>query len=223
MSTFDHRVIADLLTWDRLDSYLDATEGDLDAAIGLYDWNIQASAALYGDISRLEVVFRNAVDTALVAHGQARGWPQVWYRRQQMFWGQQRVKAWKDIETARRRATRRGRPETHGQILAELSFGFWRFLCTPPYLTSLWVPALVGVFPGHPDAGDPRRVRADVEDRIQRLHFLRNRIAHHEPIHQRDLVHNHGELLDVVGWICADSRAWVESVTRTPTVLGSRP
>ncbi len=222
MSTFDHRVIAERLTRDRLGSYLRAT-GDDRSALDLYGWNTRISAALYEDLGCLEVVFRNAADAALVAHGRARGWSQVWYRRPQLFSSQQRVKAWGDIEQARSRAVRGGRRETHGQVIAELNFGFWRYLCTPPYQTSLWVPALVGAFPGHPGAGDPRRVRADVDDRMKHLHHLRNRIAHHEPIHERDLVVDHSEILEVVGWICADSRAWVESATRTPTVLGSRP
>ncbi len=219
MSNFDHRVIVERLTPDRLGSYLEATDGDLEAAIGLYDWNIEAGVALYGDISRLEVVFRNAVDSALVAYGQARGWPQPWYGRQQLF----TIRTWDKIEVACHRASQHGGPDVHGQVIAELSFGIWRFLCTPHYLTSLWVPALVGAFPGHPDAGKPRRVRADVEARMKRLHFLRNRIAHHEPIHERDLALDHRELLEVVGWICADSRAWIESASRTPTVLSSRP
>ncbi len=219
MSTFDHRVIAERLTRDRLGSYLRATEGDLDAAIGLYDWNIDVGAALYGDISRLEIVFRNAMDAALVAHGRACGWPQVWYRRPQLL----SDRMWTGAESARSRASRRGRGETHGQVVTELSFGFWRFLCTPHYLTSLWVPALAGAFPGHHGEGGPWRVRANVEDRIQRLHFLRNRIAHHEPIHERDLARDHREILEVVGWICADSRAWVEAASRTPTILANRP
>ncbi len=219
MSTFDHRVIAERLAPDRLGSYLKATEGELHAALDLYGWNTRISAALYEDLGGLEVVFRNAVDAALVAHGQACGWPQVWHERQQMF----TVKTWDTIEVARHRASRHGGPDAHGQVIADLNFGIWRFLCTPHYLTSLWVPALVGVFPDHPDAGDPRRVRADVEDRIQRLHFLRNRIAHHKPIHERDLARDYRELLEVVGWICADSRAWVESDSRTPTVLANRP
>ena len=108
-------------------------------------------------------------------------------------------------------------------MIAELSFGFWRFLCTTHYLTSLWVPALAAAFSHHPDAGDARIVRADVDDRIQRLHFLRNRIAHHEPIHQRNLIRDHEELLDVIGWICPDSHAWVSSASRTPAGIGDRP
>lgn len=35
----DHAVIAQRLTADRLRSYLAATDGELDRAVGLYDWN----------------------------------------------------------------------------------------------------------------------------------------------------------------------------------------
>jgi hypothetical protein len=142
-----------------------------------------------------------------------------WYRRRQLFPGRHGYRAWSDIEAARQRATRRGkRAEIHGKVIAELNFGFWRFLCTAPYLTSLWVPALTTALPHHPNAGKPRQVRADVEDRMQRLQFLRNRIAHHEPIHHRNLARDHAEMLELVGWICPESHAWVDALTRTRDV-----
>jgi hypothetical protein len=62
-------------------------------------------------------------------------------------------------------------------------------------------------------------VRRDVEDRIQRVHFLRNRIAHHEPIHQRDLREDHGNLLDVAGWMSPDVATWIEGASRVGRAL----
>lgn len=224
MSSVDYQVIATRLTRDRLASYLHATGGSLGSAIDLYDWNTLAGGALQEDLGRLEVLFRNAIDGALVRHGRARGWQRTWYRRTQLFPGQPGYRARADVDKARHRATRGGRqPEAHGKVIAELGFGFWRYLCEPPYHTSLWVPALTAVFPLHPLPLDTRRVRADVADRMQRLHFLRNRIAHHEPIHRRDLARDHRQLLEVVGWICSDSRSWVATRSRTPAVLASRP
>ena len=41
-------------------------------------------------------------------------------------------------------------------MIAELNFRFWRYLCTQPYLTSLWVPVLAAAFPNHPTPRDPR-------------------------------------------------------------------
>ena len=223
MSSVNHQVVADRLTRERLDSYLQATGGSVADAIDLYDWNTRAGAALHEDLSRLEVLFRNAMDDALVGYGSAQGWQNPWYRQGHLFQGRQSYQTRAAISDARRRATKRGQTEVHGKVIAELGFGFWRYLCEPAYHTSLWVPALTAAFALHPSARNTRRVRADTADRMQRLHFLRNRIAHHEPIHRRDLARDHGQLLEVVGWICSDSHSWVAAQSRTPAVLASRP
>ena len=54
---------------------------------------------------------------------------------------------------------------------------------------------------------------------MEKFHFTRNRIAHHEPIHRRDLNLEHEYLLETVGWMCADSRSWIKDTSRTPSVL----
>lgn len=224
MSNINFREVAARLTAPRLESYLQAVGGEVEAAIQLYDWNASAASALHGDLGRLEVIFRNTVDEALRRYGESQGWQGAWYRRTQLFPGRHARRAREDIAVARQRATRGGRrAELHHRVIAELNFGFWRYLCEPPYLTSLWVPAVASVFRLHPSARYPEQVRADVADRMQRLHFLRNRIAHHEPIHRRDLSRDQEQLLELVGWICPDSRSWIAMTSRTPWVIAARP
>ena len=223
MSTINHEAIARRLTRERLRSYLASSAGDLEQALALYDWNARVGGALHEDIGRLEVVFRNAIDEALLAYGVAQGWPAVWYQRRQLFPGKHGARALDDIKTARSRATRRGAAEVHGKVVAELSFGFWRFLCTKPYLTSLWVPAVADAFLNHPDFGDPRAVRQAVDDRIQRVHFLRNRVAHHEPVHHRNLKQDLDSIAQLAGWISLDARDWIVGASRTATVIQDQP
>jgi hypothetical protein len=223
MATIDHETVGKRLTNSRLASYLAVSGGDVVRAIEIYDWNVKIGGAFHEDLGRLEVVFRNVVDDALLAYGAALGWPTVWYRRAQLFPGRRGRRALDDIEIARRRATTGGVVETHGKVIAELSFGFWRYICTPNYHTSLWVPSLSGAFPNHPENDDPRAVRADVADRMQRIHFLRNRVAHHEPIHHRDLQRDAANIVELVGWICSDTRDWVVRESRVSDVLARRP
>jgi hypothetical protein len=66
-------------------------------------------------------------------------------------------------------------------------------------------------------------VRQDVEERIENLRFLRNRIAHHEPIHQRSLQRDLSYVFELSGWICAESSAWITGESRTASVLARRP
>ena len=51
------------------------------------------------------------------------------------------------VADARRRARRGGVPETHGKVIAELMFGFWRFVLDARHSPTLWAPALRHAFP----------------------------------------------------------------------------
>jgi hypothetical protein len=215
--------VVSALTTPRLRSYLLAVGGDVDRALSLYDWNVAASACFYADLARVEVVLRNTIDTALSDLGANRKWPTVWYQRSTLFTGRSGRRALEDIAVARQRATRGGVREVHGKVISELTFGFWRYLCTTQYLTSMWVPALASSFQSHPSKGDPRRVRADVEDRVQRLWFLRNRIAHLEPIHHRSLDDDRRDLLELGGWISPSMRSWIAAESRWASVRTNRP
>ena len=57
---------------------------------------------------------------------------------------------------------------------------------------------------------------------MERLHLLRNRIAHHEPIFRRDLARDHAQLLELIGWMCADRQTWAAGGSRTPETIAER-
>jgi hypothetical protein len=99
------------------------------------------------------------------------------------------------IARTRARIKSRGQQETEGKVVSELSFDFWRFLLAGHYQSNLWVPCLQ----------------------------KRNRIAHHEAIHQRDLSDGYDALIALcedlhprLGW-------WVDARSRVPAVLSARP
>ncbi len=53
--------------------------------------------------------------------------------------------------------------------------------------------------------------------------LVANWIAHHEPVHRRDLSRDHADLLELAGWICEDCHAWIATNSRTLAVLAVRP
>ena len=216
---FYHNVVIARLTEERLGSYLDATDQDASAALALYDWNVRVSGSLLKDIACLEVLFRNSVDAALVYYYRRAGRQTEWYQNYALFTNKGR----EDIMNARARATRGGGSERRGRV-------------SPSSLRLLEVPllsrlpdivvgprALQRAFPHYPRAPDPRAVRADVHDRMKQLHELRNRIAHHDPIHRRDLAGDREALVDIAGWICPDSREWIVANSRTVDILDHSP
>ena len=52
-------------------------------------------------------------------------------------------------------------------------------------------------------------MRTWVSKILEELRQLRNQIAHHEAIHDRDLDVSAGRALDLVGWMDPEARGWV--------------
>ena len=223
-STFDPAIILERLTIDRLRSYLEDCDNDPNRALDLYAWNAQVAAAFLEDLGRLEVVLRNRFDAALTGLTAAAGMPRPWFDHRALFPGKNSRHILKVIAKAKRRASRSGKqPSIQDRVITELGFGFWRYLCSPRYHTTMWVPALCAQFPNHLSAGNAAQVRADVESRMRQLHFLRNRVAHHKPIHRRVLEDDFDRILELAQWMCLDTHAWISEQSRVPAVLAARP
>ena len=200
----------------RFDKYVGAAGGDPVLALRLYEWNIQASASLHGAIGQFEVLLRNALDVQLSKyHRTVLGGDGSWWMDPAMPF---QADLAEKVTDARRRARRGGASETHGKVIAELMFGFWRFLLDSQHSGTLWAPALRHAFPHLRP-----KVRTEVYDRVERINALRNRVAHHEPVHYILLDDRWQDLLTVAGWICPTTAAWIWSTSTLPAVLASKP
>lgn len=205
------RIVA-LLTSQRLQSYIDSTS-DQAAALALYQWNSEVARELFGILGHTEVILRNAID------GSLRQWARSieiddWMDANDILRSRER----NDIAMAIRRRQSAERGFSHDDVVSELSFGFWRYLLSAKYEATLWTPAIRFAFPEM--VGSPKQLRkASV-----RLHVLRNRIAHHEPIFARYLDRDRQDCLRLLSWIDPSAKAWVMSITKSSVaVLNARP
>lgn len=212
----DRARLIPLLTAERLGSYL-AVAGNVDDAIKLYEWNMAASASVMELTGVVEVVLRNALDRELQRWVATKHPGDSWFDRAPLD-----AQGHADLEKARSRATRKGkRPELHGRVVAELTLGFWRYLIESRYLTSIWMPATHKAFPNGPH--DPRQRQREVRQRLQQLHFVRNRAAHHEPIHARNLMKDFDMALELLDWVTPNAASWASEISSLPEVISRRP
>lgn len=211
----DYTRLRELVTAERLGSYLRASGNDLSRAFGLYEWNIEASGASVSLAAMVEVVVRNALDREMTAWATARGISD-WLDAAPLDW-----RGHGDIAKARQRAGRGGRTVRHGHVVAELNLGFWRYLMSKRYLTSLWIPNLGNAFPH--SAGDQRAKRQQLEGDVKQVLFLRNRAAHHEPIHRRDLSADLNRALRLVGAVDPVAERWLRDRELLSTIIAKRP
>jgi len=194
-----------LLSPERIAPYLAAVEGGWDEALLLYDWNASISAAFFESLHYLEVGLRNALDLAATEH-----LGPTWLTGDHHLSHRSR----RVVAVARDRAG--GAAARHGKVLAELPFGFWWSLLADEYNRRLWAPALRHAFDG------PVR-RRTLHAELDEMRRLRNRIAHHEPIHARDLAADHHRLVDVSGRVAQALGDHVATTSRVPMLLQAAP
>lgn len=220
--------IEDWLSKPRFAVYLAATGHEQGSALALYDWNARVAAALHHDLGHLEVALRNAYDRALRhrdtpddrhwVFDPSRHFPVEERRAKNGAVYDANEKPRTQIEKAVRSARRdtRGGPTPPGKVIAELQFGFWRYLTTARRHDTLWVPYLRTAFRSGTD-------RRDVDNPVGRLHRLRNRVAHNEPLIELDLPARHRDLLAVAGLLSTPLREYIAGGTRVPALLAARP
>ena len=203
-------VLENVFSRERMQTYLDAADGNRAVALQHYTRNVQLGAAFHGPLQALEITLRNAIHDQLAAH-----YGSHWY-----------MDPAPGLDNHARNAIdgqlkHGGSALTPGPFVASMSLGFWvRLLGRGSYVNgggkadyerTLWRPALFKAFPG--------RQRRTVQQRLNRLRQLRNRIAHHEPVFDRNLTEDYALLLETVGWISADVRAWIEAHSTLPDAL----
>lgn len=205
-----------------------ATGGDRERALRLYDWNARVSAAVLRDLAHFEVALRNAYDVALTAatppaqthwtFASAAVFPPV-YRTKRV---STRPTQHTDINRRPREIldaavqAAGGRSAPPGKVVANLAFGFWRYLSSKAHEKSLWVPYLHVAF-------SPKTNRSDVDARVGRLHELRNRVAHHEPLLGTNLSLGLEDLLWVAGRLDSSISQYISFSTDVPALIASRP
>ena len=191
-------------TWlsvPRFDRYLAAAGADRTRALRLYEWNARVSAACQRDLGHVEVALRNAYDRAAAGWGGPGHW--LLHGHQTVFAPLTRTRHGRRIDVNRRPREQveraigdaGGPAATAGKVVAQLTFGFWRFLSTTAHEKTLWVPYLHRAFP-------PGNKRADVDALAGRLHDLRNRVAHYEHLLGEDLPGRYADLRTLAQLTC---------------------
>jgi len=194
-----------LLSPARMAPYGNAAGGLWEDALALYDWNTSLSAALFQSLHYLEVGLRNALDHAASEHLGG-----DWLNSKELLSPRSR----QAVALARGHA---GGPDaSHGKVIAELPFGFWWSLLADEYNRRLWQPALRHAFDGPVRR---RTLRAELDE----MRRLRNRIAHHEPIHTRALSKDFERLLDIATRVADVLGEHLGATSSVPDLIEARP
>lgn len=168
---------AKIMTNARMNRYLLATGGNTRKAMTLYRKNLQLTQELFTVISCFEVALRNAID-ATVAYSLGN------------YWLRDAASEGGFFDNPKCRLTRDNINEainklhiySHYKLVAELGFGFWRFMFAQNQFNATG-RILLKVFPSKPTSTPAIQYNnIYIFNQLAQLNDIRNRMAHHEPI-----------------------------------------
>jgi hypothetical protein len=87
----------------------------------------------------------------------------------------------------------------------------------------MWNTQMAIAFPDRDPSLSVAQARAQMHGDIEKVRFLRNRIAHHEPIFSRRLDEDRDRIQKLVTWRRAGTGAWLASVQTVTNLLDRRP
>lgn len=166
-----------IMTPARMNRYRIACRGDTRKAMTLYRKNLQLTGEMFMVISCFEVALRNAIDAQAA---QILG--NDWLRDAAMTGG--------IFDNSKCRLTRDNingvisklKIYTHQKLVAELGFGFWRYMFAQHQFNATG-RILLRIFPSKPLSTPAIQYNnVYVFNQLALLNNIRNRLAHHKPI-----------------------------------------
>lgn len=169
---------AEILSPARMSRYLTATNGNTRKAMTLYRLNLKLSQEFFTVISCFEIALRNKIDErCIVSFGN--NWLRDGAQTNGIFDNQNTILTKRNINNAVRQL---GTSYSHNKLVAELGFGFWRYLFAQKQYNATG-RILLQIFPSKPTSTPTIQYNQNyVFNQLAKINKFRNRIAHHEPI-----------------------------------------
>ncbi len=167
-----------IMTTARMNRYLLACNQNSRKAMTLYRKNLQLTQELFTVIGCFEIALRNAIDTHITS-----SLGNNWLRDAAQNGGIFDTKNCRLTKESINDAIKKlGNTYSHYKLIAELGFGFWRYLFAQHQYFATG-RTLLRIFPIKPTSTPTMQYNNTyIFNQLARLNNIRNRMAHHEPI-----------------------------------------
>jgi len=208
--------LPNVISSPRFATYLQAKNNNIEQALALYRWNLEVSAAFMGPLHLCEVAIRNGISDGIeTIHGN--NWP----------WSQGFVRS---LPSPRRGYSPKfdlqqtsSRHNTSGQVISDIKFAFWGRILTRRFDRSLWEGEFFNVFPNASQKAGLVVARENCRNEVEKIRLLRNRIAHHEPIFNRNVQDELARILKLVEWRNPTAAIWLSNIETVSPLIGRKP
>lgn len=167
-----------IISQPRLARYKASCNNNTKKTVTLYRANIRLSQKIFSVLNLFEIALRNSIDNYYKSYFHRLNHNDEWLLTQSTIGGFLSARGCHQTrDLALNAINKLGNDYTHDKTVAELSFGFWRYLFAPKqYLAGGSI--LLNIFIARP----PGISHTDIYNKLKFINDIRNRIAHHEPI-----------------------------------------
>ena len=212
-----------IMSATRMARYLTASANNSKRSMTLYRKNLCLSQELYTVISCYEVALRSGINNQYTAQYGA-----DWLRDSTATGGMfDNINCRHTKIIISKTVNKLAHHYTHAKLLAEMDFGFWRYLFAQPQFYS-GGQTLLHVFPAKPRSTPSIQYNHTfVFNQLGQINELRNRIAHHEPIcflpgqpvkNTTYARQNYNLILQLFQWMSIDEAALLYGLDHITTV-----
>lgn len=204
---------------ERLTKYKAAYCGPADPSgdycgYGLYIWNSKLAAACFTSIHVMEVVLRNAIAEACEAtYGSNWMYAQSFHNSLKQTSYDELYDLTNGFSTS----------IPAGKLIPELTFFFWQGLLAAKQYNRLWRGRLFHIFPSAVRLPSEQATLKKLHDAVEHVRLFRNRIAHHEPIFNRNIGSDMNFVNTVVKARSHVVSGWLAGFDEVPAILASKP
>lgn len=198
------------ISWERFARYVVWAKGNRRLAMELYLLNCRLIEALYTPLHIVEVTLRNRIHDFATRKVSEIG-ATLWFDSPEFQLGYRQKEK---VAKARQDLSRDKKQHLPQNIVASLNFGYWTSFFGPEY-ENLWQQGLNTIARAPNGKGITRKAFSSP---LLQIRFLRNRIAHHEPVIHWDLKKHHDEILLLTRYLSPAAANWATRHSRFNTV-----
>lgn len=195
------------LSQERFAPYLDLSSSNDSAALKLYEFNIKLSESFYPSLHNLEISLRNNFHFSI-----SKIYGEDWLLNRDLISGTNKKEFVNLAKIAE--IVSKSKSLSSGEIVSNLSFGFWVSLLYPNYELSLWRGSLHKIF-----AQNQKITRKEIHQKLEAIKRIRNRAAHHEFILKHDLKFHHQIIYEILECLSPELVKWTLKLDRFPEIF----
>lgn len=195
------------LSRERLNPYMKKAGYDYGAALNWYLFNARLSKSFLFPLHALEITLRNRLSNLL-----ANEFGDDWHNSEDF---REHIDKRKSLDGLQK-AIDNANTESIEDVVSNTTFEFWTYLLQVKY-DNFWRSNFTKLTKAH------SVTRGKLFQLIKDSNDFRNRIAHHEPILDKNFKKQYGDILLALGYLNSEVLEWVKSHTTVPAILLTEP